>query len=497
MAPIPIVRNALLRVLTSAERPLSFSDVKQRTGEILLGKRVHEKTIAEALKVLVKAGLAEKVIIEGKSSWGLTTRYYVSSLQSSLRKLITKGVINDIGKVQDHGSINMTIPHTIFLIPPQDELHVADTCGKSLLVSWSTPAEGTASTLVNDYLCLNEPVREGLGKMIVWAYWTGLKNYAQSTTIANLQRVKSFVDRAFVAENRKNIPLTAGEQAVVNIIALTEELLAKENLKEFLSFAIEKETVVKDLERTASKLFVGDIAKRLFSDLTSDFGERVFDGLDSVGQMERLESLFPKSMLAAQDVWNLFIRSLIVDYVWSSSATSINGNLEESRKKLEDHLCFLPSLADLMKRRKVAALYLWGFPDFHEEAEMPSKISEFDSWLEDVKSGDADHRVWLFEEKTINRVRRAYRSVVMGRAPLPQRIDKEKWTLLDIFRHHPQGRDPKFWLDIVEALTKRNTPENAEHRRNAVPEGMCSEFKKKERQAICSRLDEEERKLEG
>ncbi len=497
MAPIPKVRNVLLNVLTSAERPLSFSEVRQRTAKILLGKRVHEKTIAEGLKILARQRLAEKEIVDGKVVWALTSRYYVDSLQSALSKLITKGVINDIGKIRDYSSINMTIPHTVFLIPPQDELQVADTCGRSLLVSWSSPAEGTASTLMNDFLCLNETARKDSGMMIMWAYWIGLKIYAQETTKANIQRLRSFMNRVNDAENKEHIPHKASGNAVLEIVALTEELLAKENLSEFISFAAKKKAVINGLERTASESFVGDIAIRLFGDLTTGCAEKIFVGLNSAGVGKRLEELFPRHMLAALDVWNLFIQSLIGYFAESDAIKTVTGSLEESSKKLEDYLCFLPSLSNLMKRRKVAALYLWGFPDFHEESEMQFKLSDFESWLDDVKSGYVDHRVWLFEEKTINRVRRAYRSVVRGRTPLPQRIDKEDWTLLDIYNHHPKGRDPHFWLEIVEALTSRNKPENLRHQKDAVPEGMYSEFKKKERQAIVNVLDEEERKLEG
>jgi hypothetical protein len=116
MAPTPIVRNTILDVLTSAERPLSFSEVQQRTAVALGRKRVDGKTISEALTFLRKARSVEKEIVEGKAVWSLTSRYYISSLQSSFQKLITKGVFNDIGKILDNAMTNMTIPHTVFLI---------------------------------------------------------------------------------------------------------------------------------------------------------------------------------------------------------------------------------------------------------------------------------------------------------------------------------------------------------------------------------------------
>lgn len=114
-----------------------------------------------------------------------------------------------------------------------------------------------------------------------------------------------------------------------------------------------------------------------------------------------------------------------------------------------------------MKKRKVGAIYLWGFPDIDTEAERQFRFSDFGIWLEDVKSGRADHRVWLFEEKTLDRVRRAYQSVKLGGQPLPQRIDKENWTLLDVYKYHPRGRHRMFWPEVLESLEARNAPVRA------------------------------------
>lgn len=506
MARAPIVRNEILDVLTLAERPLSFSEVQQRTAVALGRKRIDGKTISEALTFLRKARSVEKEIMEGKVVWSLTSRYYISSLQSSFQKLITKGVFNDIGKILDNGMINMTIPYTVFLIPPQDEYKVADTSGMSVSVSWASPGGGIASTLFNDYLCLKEPVREGVGMLIMWAYWAGIRSYVHNfladvdpgmTVHTKIQELKSLVNKAVVdAEKRKDTRRLAGEKAVLRILTLTEELIAKENLKEFLSFEAEKRAAVQYLQRTILESFghYTDTIEHLFSDLTMDLGRRVFDGLNSVGQSKALQSLFPKHMLAALDVWNEFIGTL-VGAGGSDAVSGTRGNLEDPKKMLEGYLHYLPSLADLMNRRKVAALYLWGFPEIDAEDEKEFRFSDFDSWLEDVKNGDADHRVWLFEDKTLDRVRRAYHSLKMGRQPLPQRIDKENWTLRDIYDYHPKGKDPKFWLGVLEALQSRNAPENMQHRKDAVPEGVYSEFKKRERQVIVDMLDEEERKI--
>lgn len=90
------------------------------------------------------------------------------------------------------------------------------------------------------------------------------------------------------AEKRKDTRRVAGEKAVLRILTLTEELIAKENLQEFLSFAAEKRAAVQNLQRTILESFGQYTAtgEQLFNHLTMDLGERVFDGLNSVGQQK-------------------------------------------------------------------------------------------------------------------------------------------------------------------------------------------------------------------
>ncbi len=507
MAPPPIIRNAVLQVLTSAEGPLPFTEVQSRTCLALRRKRIDGKTIVEALTSLRDSQLVEKELVDGKSVWSLTSRYYISSLQTSFQRLITKGVSGDIGKILDNGAINMTTPYTVFLIPPQDEYNVADRSGMSVSVNWASPAGGIASTLFNDYLCLEDSIREGIGHLLMWAYWVGVRNYVDDfgrdiepgmTLERKIREMKSFVREVIVdAEKRHDGPRVRGENAILKVLELTEELIAKDNLREFITFAAEKRATVQDLHRTILESFghYMGTGEQLFNHLTMDLGERVTDGLNAVGRWEALQHHLPRHMLAALDVWNEFI-SILIGTVGSSDAVSnIRGTLDKSKESLEGYCHYITSLVDLMKKRKVGAIYLWGFPDIDTEAERQFKFSDFDSWRDDVKSGRADHRVWLFEEKTLNRVRRAYHSVKSGGQPLPQRIDKENWTLLDVYKYHPRGRDRKFWLEVLESLEARNAPENSQHMKEAVPEGVYSEFKKRERQAVTDMLDEEERRI--
>jgi hypothetical protein len=218
-------------------------------------------------------------------------------------------------------------------------------------------------------------------------------------------------------------------------------------------------------------------------------------GLFAVSQVDAIATLLPRHMLVASDVWDEFICSLFNVADETGMISEIKGDLEESKENLRKHLHHLPALADLLKSRKFVAMYTWGFPEIDAEAERDFRFSEFDDWLNAVKTGRADHRTWLFEEKTLARVRAAYRRVRSGRQPDDLRIDKENWTLKDIYRYHPRGKDPAFWEEVLEALKSRNAPEHLQHRKNAVPEGFYSEFKKKETEYITEMLDSEERKV--
>ena len=76
----------------------------------------------------------------------------------------------------------------------------------------------------------------------------------------------------------------------------------------------------------------------------------------------------------------------------------VSGNLKESRERLTELGRYLRPMAELMTKRKVGAVYLWGFPQVDAAAEKEYRFSGFEDWLAAVRKGDCDHRVWLFEE---------------------------------------------------------------------------------------------------
>ena len=506
MAKSPFVRKAVLQVLEYAKGPLQFAEVSKNTCKILGRKKIDPSTLSSVLGFLRQNGTIEKDVVEGKIVWSLTSRFHVPTLRSSIQKLITKAVSTDIGKILDNGIKNKTAPYAVFLIPPaEDEYKVACHAGVSVSVSWESPSRGIASVLFNDYLSLPDGLRDGIGKLILWAYWTGVREDIEKflsdvSPGDTMQKVinenKKFLENVIVeARERNDTDRIAGEQAILQLLRLTEELIAKDNLEDFLRFALSNRGKADDLMRTIIRYhgnYTG-AGELLFRQLTEEFGDKTFQGLIAVGERERIQELLPRHILEALDVWNGFISNILGNSEGPRVLSEIRGNFEESKDKLREYQHLLPSLANLMKKRQVGALYLWGFPEVDTEAEREYRFSGFEDWISDLRSGNLDHRVWLFEQKTLDRLRKAYRTIRSGRKPLPVRIDKEPWTLLDIYAYHPRGKDREFWLELLETVEERNASEHAQHRKDAVPEGLYSEFKNKETEYVTQMLDEEER----
>jgi hypothetical protein len=116
-------------------------------------------------------------------------------------------------------------------------------------------------------------------------------------------------------------------------------------------------------------------------------------------------------------------------------------------------------------------------------------LPEFEEWYKALKLGNLSHRVWLFEDETIRDVERAYRRVRRNSAPEPWRIDKEPWTLKDLFDLHPKGKDPEFWHMLVNTLKAQKGKDP--YRGGPVPKDIYYEFLKRERKVIKDLIENE------
>ena len=102
-----------------------------------------------------------------------------------------------------------------------------------------------------------------------------------------------------------------------------------------------------------------------------------------------------------------------------------------------------------------------------------------------------NHRLWLFEEKTLQRLRRAYIAVRQNKEPLPIRIDKEPWNLRDLYYYHPYGKDPVFWDGIIRDI-ESIALKREDSLSDIIPTGLYHEFINKEKEVLSKAFDEEE-----
>lgn len=116
---------------------------------------------------------------------------------------------------------------------------------------------------------------------------------------------------------------------------------------------------------------------------------------------------------------------------------------------------FLKDLSEVLKKRRIIAIYLWNFNEIDELSEAGFKMPIFYNWFEALQNGNLDHRGWIFEERTLKEIAAAYRAVRRGREPNPGVIDIEPWTIQDLYRYHPRGNEADFWREIIVAIRER------------------------------------------
>lgn len=289
------------------------------------------------------------------------------------QKLATSALSQDIGKFLFNGISSKTIPYASYATPEiPDESSISENASVVFSVSWESPSEGIASTLFNDFLSLSNDTREGVSKLVLWAFWTGIREKIEvflsemipgETMNEAISKNKLFLEKEVLptARSRNDTAYIRSEEALLEILSLTEQSIAKTSLAQFLDFTLGIKGKVDDLMRIVLNHHGNYPAsgELLFGELTQEFGERMFGGLVAVGERERVQSLLPRHILEALGVWNGFVSRMLSSYDDDPGFQEIRGRLEASKDNLRNYLEFLPSLADLMKKRKIAIAYLW------------------------------------------------------------------------------------------------------------------------------------------
>jgi hypothetical protein len=156
-------------------------------------------------------------------------------------------------------------------------------------------------------------------------------------------------------------------------------------------------------------------------------------------------------------VWNHFIGVILQDFLTREELQNINGEPNEILGSIKERRAYLEILKDIPARSKMQITYLWGFSEVFNVSDKEFLV-QFERWKKALEEGNLDHRSFLFNEG-LKRLERAYNAVRRGKRPPDLRVCYESWTLLDLHKYHPRGKDPQFYEELLTQVRKRK-PEN-------------------------------------
>lgn len=493
----PIIKKAVLEVLEESKTALRFSNLKTKVEE-KLRKQIHAEVLAAANKSLLRDGLIEKKLSGGKIVYELSSQFHKQTTKNLLLRLVESLRLDELSANFDLSKRTLT---RIISISPtrKDTFETADESklGIGLDVDWESPSSAISSIICNDFLLLSPSTQAGITNLMLWAYWIKVQSLKHPQKIYdvempsmenNLKRCLSFSTGVLnKAKEKGDIQRIKTEEAIIEILNITLELLKKDNLDDFLNYANEKEREVKKAENTILAINGNFTAtgERIFHNIVETKSDIGMQGLNlverKIGKIKGLKSFFEEPELPKDEaVWNYFI-DFLIDLCPNDFIKEVRGGYEEAIANAKAYLSYLNDLISLIRKRQIMAVYLWNIP-VKKEAEKYLKLPQFEAWFKALKDGDLSHRIWLFEEETIKDVESAYRAVKRGKEPKPWKIDKEFWTLRDLYELHPQGKNPEFWQEMLTVLRTRKGQEP--YRGGPVPQDIYYEFIQKERAAV-------------
>lgn len=501
-----ILREAVREVLVEADEPLGLSEVTSRAAQ-KLRKRVYPNSVLHTLESLQGSKEAQKLLSDGRPAYALTGRAFEESIADSVGNLITRDVGSGTSKFLDNGLTHESLPYVVYVTPPHDEQTIMKKIGVYHQVDWANPGEGIASLLVNDYAALDPGKQRGIAELIAWSYWCGIRYemegspgvFRQKPLLPQLQDLKGFLTGTIEqAEKEGRIHDARADRAAYRVLELTEDLARKVNLQDFLSQAFESRyDVLKHqsliLKELGNYTMTGEL---IFDGMVKDVSKKFQLGLE-LAKVKTLSEGLPLHMQAADGVLNSFLGSILYQEHGFGELKGISGSLKKSIQEVRQRASYADDLVKLLKSRHVGALYVWGFPEVDSASKTRDQMNLFPSWLVALEEGRLDHRIWLFEARTFRVLREALKAVRSGQRPLPLRIDKEQWTLADVYDHYYRGREVEFWVNLINSIRDRMGPKNEEHFKAAVPPGIYSEFKKKESSSVRDMLRKEEQEVRG
>lgn len=524
-----IIKPIIVAVLSTSANPIRFGELKQNVKRQLNRKMLDDKQFNINLQKLVEDGVVKKTLFDGKLAYMLTSGYYEQQLKSYLIKLLNE---RKLSQLYDRLEGEELPPFMVFLEPPAYDYStrspITDKSSKffsfgggtmnmagefRIVPDWENPSKSIAAVMLNDFLgLLSEVEKTNITQLVRWAYWLGCRTeiekqiFIDSTLLDTIDKNRNFASKC-IEKFKDDAKRVQTEKNLLKILDLTAELIKKDNLADFLTYLSEKQG---EHRRLLGEILCheGPLSggERIFSHFL-DFGEKIISGLSYAGLLHdnlplNNMPINERFLLSSTHVWDEFFGEILYGFVpiheelkEDSELKKIDGTYDDAVDIVRKMKSSLKPLLELPFKRQMVFVYLWGFPETFLLSHK-SVIRSFDDWQIALREGQCDHRVWLFTEKTLSRVANAYNAVKRGRAPLDIRIDKEQWSLRDLYLFHPFGKDVNFWEQLINDLKNRTSMKRKVYGGGPVPKNVYEAFKKKETRFIEKMIDDEESKAQ-
>jgi len=483
----PIIRRCIIEIL-SYNDCLTFTEIKNEV-ERRLGRKVDNSSLSRALKALQDKGLIKKHVHSGKRrpAYSLTNAYLLRSMKDKILSFIESMGEKEVVSGIERGIMDLEMPYIVFMSPPQKDPYELDS---GFLVEWYNFGEGVAYTLLNDLLHLSNEEREQLVEFILWAYWASLQkrieNYAFGMTLEGIINdlkkfiidiIKDIKGKLDHPEFKKRLLV---EESVYKILEITEKLIKKQNLCDFINYATQKLDEYWNYRKIITRITCQThthTGEAIFEELVEKLSRGIFILLDEVGF--NLKQI-PEHIISSEYIWDIFFREVIYNGISyglyeDEICSKIKGNYKTALRKLKENGDGFNILVKLIRKRKIMGIYLWNFSAVDFEARKSFILRNFEEWVKALKEGRLDHRIWLFDDRVLNELYRTYKRIKRGTPPRDISIDYEPWTLKDIYELHPMGKDIEFWDKLID-LIKERKKKHIVYKGGPVPKEIYEEF---------------------
>jgi len=453
----PVIRSAVLSVLAAAKTPLRFSEIKQKVQITLNKLRIYDRPIAENLKKLVNDGLVGQVIFKEHLAYHLTNEYY-----NKQAKTVVESLLQGVDEKTLYADLEQNDPPFVAFVEPFRPIEEKGTSFfVPCLLDWGDVKHVIAARMLEALTELDSEMQTSIAKFLAYAYWCGVKSmvkepFNKKTIGDNYHYALECIKRAKERGDQKRVET---EESIICLLEIATELMSKKNLKDFLDLLQNKKFDVKKLQSKILKnhgQFLG-AGEEIFDNFL-EFHSCVMEGLYAAELLplgrKRGSSLFSyRYLVGFSEVWDEFIGDVLSIFLSSDELEEVKEDLSESVNKIKVYSNYLEPLRNLPFKSKICITYLWGYPEIFQVSDKDF-LPHFEQWVNALREGNLDHRSWVFK-KGEEELTKAFRAVKRGRPPPDTLIDLEPWTLLDLYRYHPRGKEPALYRELIDTVRAR------------------------------------------